>query len=278
MNGFPQFAAAHGLRIDHLEEGRWVRVKTEDKPSKKNGAYKFLGDIGFVQNHATMVDVAIWRNEESETVDREAFARRMRELRAADRKVEAERHAKASKEASALIAKCVSRPHAYLAKKGFPNAVGLVNWAGDLIIPMRDLADYGVVNSLQRIREDGSKAFLPGGKAKGSVFVLGKGAWQERWLVEGYATGLSVYAALSDLRRPAEVVICFSAGNLRHVAAQVKRPAFVMADNDASGTGQEAAGATGLPWGMPEAPGTDANDLHASKGLRALVGLVGGIR
>jgi putative DNA primase/helicase len=83
---------------------------------------------------------------------------------------------------------------------------------------------------------------------------------------------------LSDLRRQAEVIVCFSAGNLRHVAALVKRPAFVMADNDASGTGQEAAQATGLPWVMPAEPGTDANDLHASEGLRALVGLVGAIR
>jgi hypothetical protein len=26
----------------------------DDKPKKRNGSYKFLGDVGFVQNHATM--------------------------------------------------------------------------------------------------------------------------------------------------------------------------------------------------------------------------------
>jgi putative DNA primase/helicase len=168
----------------------------------------------------------------------------------------------------------VRSTHPYLASKGFPEATGMVTPDGELLIPMRDFKDYGVINSVQRIAADGSKLFLPGGKAKGSVFTIAKGAWRERWLVEGYATGLSLQMALLDLRRQAEVIVCFSAGNLKYVATLVKRPAFVMADNDESKTGEQAAEATGLPWVMPEDVGQDANDVHALKGLRAVVGLI----
>jgi putative DNA primase/helicase len=93
---------------------------------------------------------------------------------------------------------------------------------GELLIPMREFRHYAQINSVQRIAADGTKLFLPGGKAKGSVFFIGPLLAQERWLVEGYATGLSVRAALRELHREAQVVVCFSAGNLAHVGRLVK--------------------------------------------------------
>jgi putative DNA primase/helicase len=77
-----------------------------------------------------------------------------------------------------------------------------------------------------------------------------------------FATGLSVREALRVLHRPARVVVCFSAGNLQYVATQLGGARFVMADNDASGTGCRVAIATGLPWTMPPVVGYDANDFH----------------
>ena len=56
---FDAFCRAHGLLVDGIEAGRWVRVPTEDHPRTRNGAYKYLGDVGFVQNHATMTEVAV---------------------------------------------------------------------------------------------------------------------------------------------------------------------------------------------------------------------------
>lgn len=268
---FQEFAASHGLLIDAIKEGQWARVKTTDKSRKRNGAYKYLGDIGFVQNHATMDGVAIWRSDgRNEKVDKIEWRSRM----LANERAERSRHAKASAEAAAILKACVRATHPYLASKGFPDATGMVTEAGELIIPMRDIKDYGVINSVQRIAADGSKFFLPGGKAKGSVFTIAKGARSERWLVEGYATGLSLQRALMDLRRQAEVIVCFSAGNLRYVAPLVKTPAFVMADNDKSGTGLEAAKATGLPFVLPMFEGDDANDQHQKYGLRSLVDLI----
>lgn len=271
---FIQHAEAHGLVLRDLHpDGRWHRVPTTDHPNKRNGAYVFDGQFGAVQNWATMQEVALFRPDGVDRVSRLQYKKMAKATIEEDR----QRHEKARQEANAIIRECQRGEHPYLVSKGFPAAQGLIHPSGDLIIPMRDFKHYGTVNGIQRISQGGAKKFLFGTKAKGSVFVIGKGALRERWLVEGYATGLSVQAALLDLRRQAEVVVCFSAGNLKHIAEMVKRPAFVIADNDESGTGEAAAMATGLPWAMPEHVGMDANDLHQRFGLRALVGLIRGV-
>jgi hypothetical protein len=94
------------------------------------------------------------------------------------------------------------------------------------------------------------------------VFFIGPLLAQERWLVEGYATGLSVRAALRELHRDAQVVVCFSAGNLAHVGKLVKelRPkAYVFADNDKSGAGEGGGGRNRPQLGDAGEVG-DAND------------------
>ena len=90
------------------------------------------------------------------------------------------------------------------------------------------------------------------------------GSGQTRWLVEGFATGLSVRAALRSMYLDDAVIVCFSAGNLAKISGT-----YVVADNDSSGTGQNAAQKTGLPWWMPPSTG-DANDFHQERGLAAL--------
>lgn len=268
---FLQFAEFHGLLMrDLVADGRFHRTRTVDHPKKKNGAYLYSGDRGVVRNFATMTGFETWREEQQRyNVGRQVVKDIARSLRD-----ERERHAKARIEAASIIAACEQCKHPYLAAKGFPEAFGLVHPSGDLIIPMRDCQDYGTINSAQRISADGRKLFIPGGKAKGSVFVLGRGARGERFLVEGYATGLSVQAALIELRKRCEVWVCFSDSNLLHVSRFVKRPAFVVADNDLSFAGLRAAKETGLPFVMPETTGEDFNDLHQRAGLRTAVELL----
>lgn len=176
---------------------------------------------------------------------------------------EERRRAQARQKALSMISRAEYGWHQYLVNKGHANVHGLV--LDDLLlVPMRDLST-GVVNSLQSITVDGQKKFLSGGRAKGSVFVIGSG--KETYLCEGYATGLSVKAALDSLYRKARVVVCFSAANLAHVAKRLG--GYVIADNDASGIGQKYAEQTGLPWWMPPTEG-DANDFHLWSGERAL--------
>ncbi|NZA01200.1 hypothetical protein H0I39_04415 [Ottowia beijingensis] len=115
---------------------------------------------------------------------------------------------------------------------------------------------------------------LRGMRAKGSVFRIGSPKARRTWLVEGYATGLSLHAALTLLRLPDAVLVCFSASNLKYVASVVHGVRLVFADNDASGTGERVARETGLPYCMAPVVGWDANDMHIKQGVFALADLV----
>lgn len=279
MSDFVSFARAHGLMIDYAEpDNRWRRCKTVDKPQRKNGAYVWSGINGVVRNYATMLDFATWKaSDDFQQVPMRDY-REMRRKAAAE---EAARHAKAAAKAdrivkaSQLITPAPGVPwkpwrpgkeavlaHPYLIRKGLPEAACLV-YEGQIIVPMRVERQHRreLVN-VQRINADGEKRFLTGGRAKGAVHHIGPSNAREVWLVEGYATGLSLLAALRGMYRNASVVVCFSAGNLKYDGAT-----HVMGDGDDAG--REAAKATGLPWvDCPD--GMDANDLHVKHGLGAL--------
>lgn len=259
---FLDFASAYGLIIDRLVEGRWARVKTTDKIKKRNGSYKFMGDVGFVQNHATMEKVAVWKPDGPvEQVDRAA----MRRMMAESARIERERQQDARAKAEDMVKAAKLEPHPYLAAKGFPTEKGLV-LDGELLVPMREFTLYRQINSVQRIKADGTKLFLPGGKAKGSVFFIGPPMVRENWYCEGYANGLTLVLAAKHLHRQVRAVVCFSASNLAFVAKEIGR-GFVYADNDESLTGQRAAESTGLPWTMSETVGHDVNDDFLTNGI-----------
>lgn len=263
---FLRFAEIHGVLIRDLRsDGRVHRCPTLDKPRHRNGAYRFTGDWGWVQNWAQHAQPVLWRADgapaEVVKIDLEALRRQERE-----------RREKAARTAAEVVARCRYDNHPYLDRKGFKDEQALVDFDGRMVVPMRDVGAYGRVNSVQWISSDGEKKFLPGGAAKGSVFVLGNGP--ESWLCEGYATGLSVRAALKTMYRQARVVVCFSAGNLATVADRITGRRFVVADNDASGTGERYAAQTGLPFVMPPDVGMDFNDLHQARGVRAVADII----
>ena len=190
----------------------------------------------------------------------------------------------------------VPSAHPYLVAKGFAQQDGLV-LDGNLLVPMRHYQAYERVQSVQMIGPDGSKKYLPGGQASEAVYKLGQGS--EHYYCEGYATALSVMAALKRLYRDqhCEVWVCFSAGNIPNVAKS-RRRSMVIADHDwwrcpkkecrakwdyeskrcpscgSSGVtepaGEKHAKQTGLPYWMPPEPGTDANDYHQAHGVEAL--------
>ena len=208
---------------------------------------------------------------------------------------------RAGRIATKLLGEAELLPHPYLAAKGFPEANGLVITKDNLLlVPMRNVKT-GAVQSLQTITPDGQKRFLAGGRAKGGVFNLGRSS--TRWYCEGYATGLSVQAALRRMYRDDQVVVCFSAANLAHVANPAPsspRPPHVIADHDLYKCGNKCCGhtwskvglpfdiacpqcgrsvvppageknavITSLPYWMPPEPG-DANDFHQKHGVEAL--------
>ena len=188
--------------------------------------------------------------------------------------------------AETMLKRASFQAHPYLASKGFINeerpygppgleGSGLVDSAGHLLIPMRHVA-HGWFLALQRITQDGDKRYWPTGcTTREAVHKIGE---QRRpvayWLVEGYATGLSVRKALlTQYRRRDQVVVCFSANNLVTVSAWASvgdKVAVVVADNDKSGVGEVAAWKTGLPFWMPPVVGMDANDYEMAYGAEVL--------
>ena len=272
---FEEFCRAHGLIVDTLEEGRWVRVPTTDHPRTKNGTYKWLGYVGFCQNHATQVDVSTWRPDAAaKPVD---MARIHAKVADHERK-QREGWTRAAKAAEALLQSARPDQHGYLQIKGFEDAKGLVLPDDALMVPMRHLRTNALVGAqiIRWLPEERKyeKKMLPGMRAKGAVFRLGERHARRTWVVEGYATGLSVECALRMLKLRDSVLICFSAGNLIHVAEQLSGEALVFADHDASGAGERAAKATGLRYCMPAQVGHDANDCHKHLGIFKVASLM----
>ena len=262
---FVQFAAANGLEIRRLEQGRIARCPTKDHPRKENGAYLFDGQWGWIQDWATMPEPVYWTDETiTRPEDLAALRARMEVSRKQHALERADAARKAANKAQAIIKQARIENHAYLDSKGFKDAVGLV-WYPDedtnlLVIPM---AINGDVVGCQLIDRNGEKKFLKGQRTNGAEFVFGThGA--DVWC-EGYATAKTIHAALAAMKTPCRVHACFSAGNMQRMATR----GFVVADNDKSNTGEMAAKATGLPYYMPTETGWDFNDFYMARGLFA---------
>ena len=311
---FREFARIHGLIIrdfEYREDGEWHRVATEDKPGKRNGSYKCDGSVGWVQNHATMSSTDMWREAgDGKARDTKIDHAAIREAQQRAAAETAKRYAAAAQVATKALAQAEMDTHPYLERKGFRAERGLI-FRGDLIndgivnakvvensaimrsnilmIPMRDCRNYQRVQSIQLIDDTGRKIFLPGGASGMGIYRIGEAKQARfRWFCEGYATGLSIHAALTQMRFQCEVICCFSAGNMVKVVehytklAGGKQCGYVFADNDPANeehpergeAGQRAAKATGLPWTMPEKIGYDANDVHANVSIHSLAGLI----
>jgi putative DNA primase/helicase len=175
-----------------------------------------------------------------------------------------EKQQEAARKAASILNQCQIGFHPYLERKGFKEEQANV-WKTDdgllLVIPMR--VGHHLVGC-QIIREDGEKKFLFGQRTSGAYFCFdNKGP---NILCEGYATALSIRAAMKALKRRYTLYTCFSAGNMKKVAATLPS-GFVVADNDASVTGERTAKEIGWPYWMPDAVGMDANDVHQRDGL-----------
>ena len=176
---------------------------------------------------------------------------------------------RAADKAAAILRECRVARHPYLEAKGFPEEVGNV-WKTDagelLVIPMRVGRD---LVGCQTIDAEGNKKFLFGQRCNLAQYAFTAGNGGAHVVCEGYATALSVRLALARLKRPYTLHVTFSAGNMKKVASALPT-GVVVADNDASKTGELAAQAIGWPYWMSDRVGEDGNDYHKRAGLFAL--------
>ena len=254
---FVSFCRGYGIVLDRLPPvGRWVRVKTEDKPRHRNGSVKWMGDVGFAQNWATMDEPAIWRGETTKDV-----LQRIKRDNANARRQDDQMAAKAAHKAFQMVSECTLDIHPYFERKGFPEHVVNVWKDGCAVIPMyRDRKIVGC----QTITPDGDKKFLYGQRSGGAEFVIGQRG--KHFLCEGYATALSAQVVLRNLKTPYVLHVCFSAGNMKKIAQDLPG-GVVLADHDASGTGERVAREIGWPYWMSDKVDEDFNDAHMRLGV-----------
>jgi putative DNA primase/helicase len=259
---FIQFARSHGILIDNLPPlGVWKRFPTEDHPRSRNGAVKYMGDVGFVQNHATSTVVSIWKPDSPITT--KVKSTYLASIRNAEDEQKKKQH-QAMQRAVGMLNGSGMSTHPYLEAKGFKDEQGNVLWQDGkpvLLIPMRVA---GNLVGLQQIDQDGGKKFLYGQRTSNAVFTFDNKGMNV--LCEGYATALSVRLAFKQMKQRYTLHVCFSAGNMAKVAAGLEA-GLLIADNDASGTGQRVAEESGWKYWLSDRVGEDANDFHQRLGL-----------
>lgn len=312
---FSQALRDAGLKVDGAPkmDGALHRVPVEgDAPRERSGAYKGHLDghpAGFIQNHkagtrenwkATGQASALTVQDRAQMA---ADAAQKRHDRAHVREQQAERTAQ---QVDAMWAAATPvQAHPYLADKGVqehglrqgaPGQTVTVKGAddrprelsvaGQLFVPVADEA--GKLGSLQFIRQDGSKMFMPEGKVESGHYVIGDARKEGPVLIaEGFATAATLHE-MTGL--PA--IVAFNAGNLRPVAEAYRaldptRAIYIAGDDDkhreaerdAQGRpkvnvgrvkAEEAAAAVGgqavFPSFPENTPGTDWNDLAKAQG------------
>jgi putative DNA primase/helicase len=258
---FIDFARSHGIIInDYPPVGVWKRYPTEDHPRSRNGAVKYLGTHGFVQNHAMDTVVSIWKSDKPDSIN-------YRELRATIHKADDEIIKKqriAQQKAVTMLNGSGMSTHSYLVSKGFDKEQGNVLYIEGkpvLLIPMRV---SGSIVGVQMIDEDGGKKFLYGQRTSNATFTFGRGSFNI--LCEGYATALSVRLIMKQLKRPYSIHVCFSAGNMLKVAEGLNE-GLIIADNDVSLTGENTAKKIGWKYWMSDTVGEDFNDYWKRVGM-----------
>jgi putative DNA primase/helicase len=188
-----------------------------------------------------------------------AITKQIAAAKATREKELAEQHANAAEQARAVWAEAhdADADHPYLVAKRV-GTHGLKEAKGRLLVPV--YID-GALASLQSIDEKGEKKFARGGKVAGGSYRIGGKPGDLIYLVEGFATGASIYEAIEGA---SPVVVAFSAGNLLAVAQALRKKyrkaaIVIAADND-----QATEGNPGIAWARKAAEAVRAQVAIAS--------------
>lgn len=251
----------------HGDKTGWYVLFTDGVPAGKFGCWR----SGVECN---------WRADVGRTltpVEEMAHARRLAEAKAArDAELARSREVAASTvEEIWANAYPATADHPYLARKGIqPNGARLTG-DGRLVVPLYG-AD-GSLSSLQYIAHDGGKLYHPGGATGGRFWQVGvTDSPGVIYIAEGFATAATIHEVTG---RPC--IVAYSASNLVPVTGSIRemygptQDLVIVADNDASGTGQKYADQASAKYGarvvMPPESG-DANDYaQAGHDLKALL-------
>ena len=265
---------------NNIIAGQTVRFSTNGKSGDKAGwVYLFGDEQGAAFGCNRSGERHTWqaaRDRPFNEAEQAAFKRKI---------IECKKASIADKEASYKQAAATTRTewdaaalapasNAYLVRKGIGANMARVDAHGNLLISVYGLD--GQMQSMQRITPGGTKRFVKGGKMRGGHAWIGEPENGATLLLsEGLATADTLHRATGHA-----VCICFSAGNLRHVAEMVRKKypkatLIIAGDNDTKTEGNpgrtkatEAALAVAGTAVFPDSG--DFNDLEQSEGLDAV--------
>ena len=168
-----------------------------------------------------------------------------------------------------------SPDHPYLARKGVGAHGTRITSDGRLMAPL--FTPEGKLASIQYIDQDGGKLYHSGGQTGGCFWMVGTTDEPGTiYIAEGFATAATIHEIT---HRPC--IVAYSASNLVPVTGSMRekygptQELVIVADNDASGTGQKYADQASAKYGarvvMPPIDG-DANDyVQAGHDLKILL-------
>ncbi|MEZ5476377.1 MAG: toprim domain-containing protein [Thiolinea sp.] len=210
--------------------GRWLRYAgPHDRRGTKSCALKLHDHadhyVGIIKDHRTgLTHKFTTRTGNSTAMTPEEKAAAVRQRQALER-LTAERNARKQRMLAGMVRRlwrgCVkpdqwTQPHPYIVKKQVQplNVRRYTSHKRDvLILPMVDL--FNGLQALYMIHASGFKRPVRGSQTRGLCMGIGSALDTASviWLVEGWATGASLYQLHQQ-----PVVVAFSAGNLQPVA------------------------------------------------------------
>ena len=292
-NGFVDSMRENGLTppADIIADGEIHRFYVQgDSPNSQNGWY-------VLYNNSLMAGAygcwkrgisETWSERSCRTLSPDESARFRADVEAAKKKraeVQAEIHIECREKSARIWKNAAPAPHdhPYLIKKGLASTHGarFLNQNGCLVVPVQDWD--GTLHGLQFIKPKkdsfgSDKPFKFGTKIPGHFYPLGNQQASVVCLAEGFATAATIHEATK-----LSVAVCFTSGNLKHVATMLRgnlpdATLIICADNDrhhevntgvvsAKGAAESSGGVLAIPQFPVGVEGTDFNDLAVAVGL-----------
>lgn len=225
-----------GLIVSKLvKNGKWVSVPTYDRPNAKKGAYA----VGLVA-----INWKIWHLNESGVIkmnnkinDSNNIQQELERIKEQDIINKQKKYRQIQNVYNLYIAQNKNKVHhQYLDKKKIELHKNVIIDKQFIIIPMYHLIENKLkISGIQVINESGSKKFLEQTQLINSFYPISSYYKDECNLfiiVEGYATGYSLYKAfMNDCK--VMVLVAFSSTNLINIANMFKDyDPIVVLDND----------------------------------------------
>lgn len=249
MNLVDYINTQYGTNLTHIPLNKYFRFKPAGSKSKSmwvqnKGEIAFIGDYRFDDGKC----IEVWKSAEHEKLLKNLNVYQKKEYYDKLRKEQEEIEAKETAEKQAFLAdywatadNCIElQPNGYFIRKQIQTRSDFKIDNRAVLIPMYQID--GTVKGIQAITDD-FKWFIKGSQPKDSFYpIRGEVKLSDCdvvYLVEGYATGYSLYDLLGNYHDGAtfQVLVCFSASNVVNIInlAKNKYPNKVIigcADND----------------------------------------------